>query len=58
MMMWMPGEWAAQPLARLANQLQQAVAAAVADGGSQLQCVPIVDAEVQWPLQWVDLGDC
>ena len=36
----------------------QALQAAAVDGGSQLQCVPTIDAEVQWLLQRVDLGDC
>ncbi len=36
----------------------QALQAAAVDGGSQLQCVPTIDAEVKWLLQRVDLGDC
>ena len=36
----------------------QALQAAAVDGGSQLQCVPTIDAGVQWLLQRVDLGDC
>jgi hypothetical protein len=53
----MPEAWDSRHLAVVASKIGDAYAAAADAGGSAVQCVPTLPAEVHWLLSRVDLAD-